>query len=358
MSQSCLFEWTIGTGAPPPPPADQKLEEVVMIIHDALINDGAARHSERAIRRFSKATKCSVFDVRCLDDRSGGCTFSEREMSLNAIGRVIPKLRHRNVNGSGVFIRPCQPFALADDVCAETLERMLDDDQRIASVIETSPGSYQVWVPLAGPLQTITPAVCAAACERLEELYDTDPGVAHLDSFGRAPGFRNRKPEHERDGSSPLVVMSNRHSGFRGYDRTLLDEAARMVISNPQHLAERSVGAVLNAHDHSIDPDDYQCPIEVLDHGRHVVTFSAISTDSLYEDWLTNMQISGYELPDRSSRLGVDRSQRDLDVLRSMHTAGVPCQTAQEALEAGSDKVRKRGENYARHLITTVWGER
>ena len=37
-----------------------------MILRDALVNDGTARHSERAIRLFSKAMKCPVFDVRCL----------------------------------------------------------------------------------------------------------------------------------------------------------------------------------------------------------------------------------------------------------------------------------------------------
>ncbi|MBT6109006.1 MAG: hypothetical protein HOH64_02770 [Rhodospirillales bacterium] len=68
------------------------------------------------------------------------------------------------------------------------------------------------------------------------------------------------------------------------------------------------------------------------------------------------MQISGYELPERSSRLGVDRSQRDLDVLRSMYTAGVSCMTAQEALEAGSDKAQAR-DAYARHLMKAIWGQ-
>jgi len=75
-----------------------------MSIHDPFINDGTARHSERAIRLFSKAVNCSVFDVRCLDDRSDGCTFNERGMSIDAIARVIPKLRHRNVNGSGISL--------------------------------------------------------------------------------------------------------------------------------------------------------------------------------------------------------------------------------------------------------------
>ncbi len=185
----------------------------------------------------------------------------------------------------------------------------------------------------------------------------SDPGVAHRDSFGRAPGFRNRKPEHEKDGQSPLVVMSNRHSGFRGYDRTLLGEASRMVITNPQQLAERSVGAVLNVHDHSIDSDDDLDPMEILDHGRHIVTFSAIDTDSLYENWLTSMQTAGYEVPERSNRPGIDRSQRDLDVLRSMHSAGVPCQTAQAALEAGSDKAQARSETYVHHLMKAIWGQ-
>jgi hypothetical protein len=328
-----------------------------MQIREPFINVGTAKHCERALRIFSKAINCSVFDVRCLDDRTGGCTFDERGMSLGAVARVIPKLRHRNVNGSGVFIRPCLPFGLADDVVPGTLDRMLDDDLCIAATIETSPGSNQVWVPLAGPLRTVDPMLCVAACERLEELYGTDPGVVHRDSFGRAPGFRNRKPEHEHDGIMPLVVMSNRHSGFRGYDRTLLDEASRMVVRDLQHLAERSVGAVLSIGGHHHATDDDLGPIEVLDHGRHVVTFSAISLDNLFENWLINMQIAGYELSERDDCSDTDRSQRDLGVLRSMHTAGVPCQTAQAALEEGSDKAQKRGHAYVQHLIKTVWCE-
>jgi hypothetical protein len=330
-----------------------------MHIRKPFINEGTAKHSERSIRIFSKAINCSVFDVRCLDDHSGGCTFNERGMSNDAVARVIPKLRHRNANGSGVFIRPCLPFALADDVSAGTIERMLDDDLRIAAVIETSPGSYQVWVPLAGPLQTADEDVCAAACERLEELYDTDPGVAHRDSFGRAPGFRNRKPEHDHDGITPLVVISNRHSGFRGYDRTLLDEARCMVANNHQHPVERSVGGVHSIHHHSINdsPDDLGS-FEVCHGDRHLVTFSQINTDFLFDRWLTEMQASGYELPLRHNASDTDRSQRDLDVLRSMRNAGVPIDTAQAALEAGSDKAHARSEDYAQNLITAVWCER
>ena len=213
------------------------------IIRGALVNHGKAAHSERAIRLFAHALQCNTFDVRCINDTTGKCTFDERGMSLEAFARVVPKLRHRNVNGSGVFIRPCRPFAFADDVQDGTLDRMLDDGQRIAAVIETSPKSFQVWVPLAGPLRTINPILCAAACDHLAGLYGTDPGVAHRDSFGRAPGFRNRKPVHGRDGKSPLVEMSNRHSGFKGYDRLLSEEARRIVANEPEPLGKRSAGA-------------------------------------------------------------------------------------------------------------------
>ena len=320
------------------------------VIREALVNDGTAAHSERALRYFSMAILCRTFDVRCIHDTTGKCTFDERGMSLEAIAHVVPKLRHRNVNGSGVFIRPCRPFAFADDVQAGALDRMLDDGQRIAAVIETSPESFQVWVPLAGPLRTINPTLCAAACDHMVELYATDPGVAHRDSFGRAPGFRNRKPVHERDGKSPLVTMSNQHSGFKGYDRVLLEEARRIVANQPKPLGKRSAGPVLTT------PDDLG-PIEVWQGGDHVATFSAVSTGHLFEQWLAHMQTSGYSLPQRPGHSETDRSQRDLDVLRSMHTAGVPYHTAEPALAAGSDKAQKRGEPYIRQLMSAVWGD-
>lgn len=326
-----------------------------MFLREPLVNEGTAAHSERAIRLFSMAIRCSTFDVRCIDETTGTCTFNEREMSLEAIACVVPKLRHRNANGSAVFIRPCLPFALADDVRARTLERMLDDDLCIAAAIITSPGSFQVWVPLAGPLQTVEPELCVAACERLEELYGTDPGVIHRDSFGRAPGFRNRKLIHDLDGRSPLVEMSNRHCGFRGYDRTLLADARRIVGEQPKPPGKRSAGAVLTNNANLASHIDDGSSYEVSQDGKHIVTFSPVSVDLLFQQFLEEMTGSGYILPQRQNGTGEDRSQRDLDVLRWMSSAGVPCHVAQAALEAGSDKAQERGEPYVWHLISTIW---
>lgn len=69
------------------------------------------------------------------------------------------------------------------------------------------------------------------------------------------------------------------------------------------------------------------------------------------------MVASGYVLPQRThNRSGVDRSQRDLDVLRSMYNAGVPRHTAEPALAAGSDKAQKRDEPYVQQILSSVWG--
>jgi len=137
----------------------------------------------------------------------------------------------------------------------------------------------------------------------------------------------------------------------------LLAEAHRMVANNPQLLAERSVGAVLFARDHSNSIPDDLGPIEVYAGADRLVTFSPVIIDDLFERWLSDMQAAGYVPPPRSSDPRADRSQRDLDVLRSMHTAGVPQDAARAALKAGSDKAQDRGPSYLHHLIRAAWGE-
>jgi hypothetical protein len=346
-----IFGWN----AQPQPPADQMFEAGSMTFSKALINEGNAGHSERAIRYLSEAIRCPTFDVRCIHDSTGDCTFNELQMSVEVIAKVITKLRHRNANGSGIIIRPCLPFALADDLSSGTIDRLLDDGYLIAAVVETSPGSHQVWIPLGGELSDISQTVCAAACERLNDLYEADMGVVHRDSFGRAPGFFNRKPKHEVNGRYPLVTMVNRLSGFRGYDRTLLAEAEQIVSKRPKPLAKRSVGAVLNNNYQASNSDDYLGPIEVWEKGKKVSDFTAISTDHLFDQWLSDMLGSGYVLPIRSDGSDIDRSQRDLHVLRSMRTAGVSLGVAQAALEKGSDKAQERDDKYVQQRLETAW---
>lgn len=318
-----------------------------------IISEGTATHSERAIRRFAAALKCQVFDIRCIHDTTGECTFNERRMAFDTIVRLIPKLRQRNATGNGVYVRPCGSFAFVDDVRDGSLARMLDDGIQIAVVIRTSPGSNHVWVPLAGPLRPNKPGDCVAACEWLADLYGTDHGVVHADSFGRMPGFRNRKPKHEIDGKSPLVEMVNRFCGFRGYDRSLLAKAHRIAESRLQPLSTRSGGPVLS--NSPIMPDVLEI-FEVRAGEKHLATFSAIDADRLFGQWLKEMIGEGYELPRRQDSQEIDRSQRDLDILRSMQLAGVPPETARKALEAGSDKAQERGASYADRLISAVWG--
>jgi hypothetical protein len=343
----------------PPPPANQRFDPSMRLSHQPLANTGAAAHSERALRRFAEAVLCFQFDVRCIDDTTGKCTFNETGMPFGAIAQVVPKLRQRNANGSAVFIRPCRPFAFADDVPAMTLPRMLDDGLRIAAVIETSPGSFQVWVPLGSNNHGIEPKLCVAACERVQELYETDYGVVHSDSFGRAPGFRNRKSKHRTADGYPLVTMLNQHSHFRGYDRTLLDEAREIAGARTQPLDKRSVGAVQSPSGHIPSSTNADLgPLEIWDGERHVVTLPAVDIDSLYEEWLAVMIRSGYAPPWRQHGPGVDRSKQDLNVIRSMAYAGVTPDIAARALLEGSDKAQERGPGYVAHILEAIYGEK
>ena len=66
----------------------------------------------------------------------------------------------------------------------------------------------------------------------------------------------------------------------------------------------------------------------------------------------------GYQLPLRPSSGEVDRSQRDLDVVRRMQKTGVARATARAALDAGSDKAGTRGDDYVDQIIDAVWRDK
>jgi hypothetical protein len=116
----------------------------------------------------------------------------------------------------------------------------------------------------------------------------------------------------------------------------------------------RSMGPVLAAAGVT-DPLELEA-LSVYDRGKLIVTFSPVDPDTLYDEWLAEMMADGYQLPIRADGSGVDRSQRDIDVARSMAEAGVPPEIAAQALLAGSDKAQERGEGYVHHVLAAVWG--
>ena len=88
---------------------------------------------------------------------------------------------------------------------------------------------------------------------------------------------------------------------------------------------------------------------------HHIVTFAPIDRTTLYASWLADLTSKGYSPPTRHDGSGIDRSLQDIHVLRSMVEAGVPRDTAAEALHHGSEKAQERGKGYVAHTVSAVY---
>lgn len=151
-----------------------------------------------------------------------GFEFGIAELNGNGRGRVwtrpatvamLPYTRAMNAAVRHIFMRPLfefEPyFVQHDDADAAAVLRHHGFDVRRRParafpgrlIIETSPGNFQIWVRLDAPA---TPA----EKKRWLDFVGSDPGAAPLHRWGRAPGFRNVKPEHRLpDGTFPLARL-------------------------------------------------------------------------------------------------------------------------------------------------------
>lgn len=119
----------------------------------------------------------------------------------------IAYLKAMNAKGYHILMKPVDAmenrFMLCDDLTWSLLER----DHRKAGqwkpgrlVVETSPGSYQIWIH------------CNRNLDVQEKRYwlkrlESDPGCTPKRRWGRAPGFRNTKSKHRSDSGQPLARL-------------------------------------------------------------------------------------------------------------------------------------------------------
>lgn len=122
-----------------------------------------------------------------------------RPRSRAEVEKSIRWAAARNANGSNVYIRPARydergaqlahSVIFFDDVVPAMAERICKKYRSL--VIQTSRGSCHVWVVTSRPLVEAERFAIQAA---LAPLVGSDPGSVSGEHFGRAPGFRNRKP--------------------------------------------------------------------------------------------------------------------------------------------------------------------
>lgn len=116
-------------------------------------------------------------------------------ITARRILRMLPYFKHRNANGAHIYLRPTSEsaYTLLDDLTAARLPRLAAEGFAPATVVETSPGSFQAWLRHAQPLSKELGTIAA---KMLAGRFHADTSAADWRRFGRAPGFTNRKPQH------------------------------------------------------------------------------------------------------------------------------------------------------------------
>jgi hypothetical protein len=120
---------------------------------------------------------------------------------------AIPYLQAQNAHGCHILMQPVESsrYLLADDLPWTTVcrqHRFPDDAWKPGrTVLETSPGNFQVWIHSPRPLSLTEKSFW------LKKLH-SDPAAHPRNRWGRAPGFRNRKEKYRTpQGEYPLARL-------------------------------------------------------------------------------------------------------------------------------------------------------
>jgi hypothetical protein len=148
--------------------------------------------TEATLRKLFTALPSSGYDLGILGEAG---MYRLEAVPPSRVLRMLPYLKYRNANGAHIYMRPTgeSAYTLLDDLTPATLARLASEGYGPAAVVETSPGSFQVWLRHAQPLSK---ELGTLAAKTLAEEFGADPSAADWRRFGRAPGFTNRKAQH------------------------------------------------------------------------------------------------------------------------------------------------------------------
>ena len=163
-----------------------------------------------AVQQQVAAMSVRLFEVGLYKSDTGAeeAPMIPRVWDAETILKSVPWLRHENLNGRNIYIRPKgeHDLSLVDDLTKDALSVMKDSGFKPALIVETSPGNYQAW--LRHP-QQLSKEVSTAAARALAEKFGGDRGAADWRHFGRLAGFTNRKAKYADAGTGlyPFVRL-------------------------------------------------------------------------------------------------------------------------------------------------------
>ncbi len=188
----------------------------------------------------------------------------------------IPKLKseaiiryagYANMNESGnIFVRPARklegvfldhPILFLDDVPENAIDAICD--YWSVAVVETSRGSYQVWIRTRWPLDEKSRA---RAQSGLALEFNTDRASVSGEHYGRLPGFRNRKPTRNNAWINVVKISGGALLDPTPYLRNPREEKLPLKNASNSSRATNGVdpsaaefGFALNALKNGTDPE-------------------------------------------------------------------------------------------------------
>ena len=173
----------------------------------------------RDFERYAAAVGADRYRVTCIkmDSDGGKKTFildkkdgATRGFTPDELVLHMPEMLRLQRRGENIYYTPLSEekhHILIDDMTAESLERLRQDDFAPAVILESSPGNFQCILTIPKLRSGFDRDVGNRLTERFNRLYG-DKKLSGCIHPHRAPGFKNRKPKHRReDGSFPQVHL-------------------------------------------------------------------------------------------------------------------------------------------------------
>lgn len=151
--------------------------------------------SRESIRRFANAMHEPFYLLSLRDDAADRTV--QVYWPLDRIESSLGWLRYRNAQGARIHGRPWSTrHCLIDDMTHSALDRLTATYTPVA-VVQTSPGSLQVWLTISDG--HVPPQLATCIAQLLARRFSGDEGAAAARQPGAWPSFTNVKHRHRQD---------------------------------------------------------------------------------------------------------------------------------------------------------------
>lgn len=180
----------------------------------------------KSVLRQLEFLNCASYDVGIYNRSTD--VMEKRVFTSQMIIRSLGFLKHRNIHGHDIFIRPHgeSGYVFVDDISRSDINNMDNDGCNLAICLESSPLNYQGWLRVSK--NALSPNTASSICRYLARTYNGDPRSSDWMHYGRLAGFTNRKPQYINDaGHYPFVSIYDTSNSIHNNPAALIEMSKR-----------------------------------------------------------------------------------------------------------------------------------